>query len=227
MATMYPAPISPGVRTAALEAGRGEHLAPFADFLLRSESVASPRIEYVDAGWKAFGRALAGGKASAEARSQLAAVQALIAMVDSAGTGPITGDTLLTAHTLLMAPDPYAARDSGRFRDVQSWIGGSDYSPRDALYVPPPPDLVAELIDDLLAFVARDDLPIVAQAAIAHAQFESIHPFVDGNGRIGRALLSAVLRGRGLTRRITVPLASVMLADNSPLLRVARRVPRG
>lgn len=69
------------------------------------------------------------------------------------------------------------------------------------------------MIADLLVFVNRDDLPILAQAAIAHAQFESIHPFTDGNGRIGRALISAVLRRRGLTRRVTVPLASVMLAD--------------
>ncbi len=68
-------------------------------------------------------------------------------------------------------------------------------------------------MDDLVAFIERSDLPILAQAAIAHAQFESIHPFTDGNGRIGRAVISAVLRRRGLTRRITVPLASVMLAD--------------
>jgi Fic family protein len=68
-------------------------------------------------------------------------------------------------------------------------------------------------MDDLLAFVGRTDLPILAQAAIAHAQFESIHPFTDGNGRIGRALISAVLRRRGLTQRVTVPLASAMLAD--------------
>lgn len=70
-------------------------------------------------------------------------------------------------------------------------------------------------MDDLIVFVNRTDLPILGQAAIAHAQFESIHPFTDGNGRIGRALISAILRRRGLTRRITVPLASAMLADTS------------
>ncbi len=201
------------IAVARLEAGFGDHLAPLGDFLLRSESVASSKIEHIDAGWRAFGRALAGGKASDEARSQLAAVQALIAMVDAAGDGPITLDTLLDAHRLLMAPDYYTARDGGSVRDVQNWIGGSDYTPIDALYVPPPPELVPELMDDLIAFANRTDLPILAQAAIAHAQFESIHPFVDGNGRIGRALISAILRRRGLTRRITVPLASVMLAD--------------
>ncbi|NLE81996.1 MAG: Fic family protein [Rhodococcus sp.] len=196
-----------------LEAGFGEHLAPLSDFLLRSESVASSKIEHIDAGWRAFGKALAGGKASDEAKSQLAAVKALIAMVDAAGDGPITLENLLGAHRLLMAPDFYTDRDSGAVRDVQNWIGGSDYTPIDALFVPPPPELVGELMVDLLAFAARTDLPILAQAAIAHAQFESIHPFIDGNGRIGRALISAILRHRGLTHRVTVPLASVMLAD--------------
>ncbi|WP_405135736.1 Fic family protein [Nocardia sp. NBC_01388] len=201
------------IAIARLEAGFGEHLAPLADFLLRSESVASSKIEHIDAGWRAFGKAVAGGKASDEAKSQLAAVKALIAMVDAAGAGTIQLDDLLEAHRLLMAVDYYTARDAGQLRDVQNWIGGSDYTPINAAHIPPPPELVAELIADLLVFVNRDDLPILAQAAIAHAQFESIHPFTDGNGRIGRALISAVLRRRGLTRRVTVPLASVMLAD--------------
>ncbi|MEU6564484.1 Fic family protein [Nocardia nova] len=196
-----------------LEVGCGTQLAPLADFLLRSESVASSKIEHIDAGWRAFGKAIAGGKSSDEAQSQLAAVRALVALVDAAGSGPITIDELSTAHRLLMAPDYYAARDGGVLRSVQNWIGGSDFTPIGASHVPPPPELVPALMDDLLAFIERSDLPILAQAAIAHAQFESIHPFTDGNGRIGRAIISAVLRRRGLTQRITVPLASVMLAD--------------
>ncbi|WP_407671259.1 Fic family protein [Nocardia stercoris] len=202
------------ISVARLEAGFGAHLAPLSDFLLRSESVASSKIEHVDAGWRAFARAVGGGNASAEAQSQLAAVRALISMVDAADIGPMTVNTLLEAHRLLMAPDYYAARESGRFREVQNWIGGSDYTPLHAAHIPPP-ELVPDLMDDLLTFANRSDLPILAQAALTHAQFESIHPFTDGNGRIGRALLSAVLRRRGLTRRITVPLASAMLADTS------------
>ncbi|MCX4099023.1 Fic family protein [Nocardia sp. alder85J] len=203
------------IAIAGLEAGFGEHLAPLADFLLRSESVASSKIEHIDAGWRAFSKAVAGGKASNEAKAQLAAVRALIALIDAAGAGPITLVDLLAAHRLLMAPDYYAARDAGQLRDVQNWIGGSDYTPLHAAHVPPPPELVPDLVDDLLVFVNRTDLPILAQAAIAHAQFESIHPFTDGNGRIGRALISAVLHRRGLTRKVTVPLASVMLADTA------------
>ncbi|RIT36772.1 Fic family protein [Mycobacteroides abscessus] len=200
------------IAIARLEAGHGQHLAPLADFLLRSESVASSKIEQIDADWRAFSRAFAGGKASDAARSQLAAARALTAMIDAANSGPVTLDTLLQAHRVLMAPDPYAD-NPGALRTVQNWIGGSDYSPLDAAFIPPPPELVPELVDDLLQFAARTDLPVLAKAAIAHAQFESIHPFVDGNGRIGRALISAILRHSALTERITVPLASVMLAD--------------
>jgi len=200
------------VAVARLEAGFGQHLAPLADFLLRSESVASSKIEHIDAGWRAFGKAFAGGTASVEAASQLAAVRALMRLVEAADAGPLTLEAVLDVHRLLMAPDPYA--DSpGQLRAVQNWIGGSDYTPIGALYIPPPPELVPSLVEDLLVFANRTDLPIVAQAAIAHAQFESIHPFADGNGRIGRALISAILRRRGLTQRVTVPLASVMLAN--------------
>lgn len=200
------------IEVARLEAGWGQYLAPVGDFLLRSESVASSRIEQIDAGWRAFGKAAAGGKATDAARSQLAAVEALGELVATARSRPIGLGEILRAHALLMAPDPYAD-EPGALRSVQNWIGGSDFSPLGASFVPPPPDLVTALMEDLLVFAARDDLPVVAQAAIVHAQFESIHPFIDGNGRIGRAVLSAILRRRGLTRVVTVPIASVMLAD--------------
>lgn len=210
-----------------LEAGAGRHLTPFGEFLLRSESLASSKIEEIDGGWTAFGKALGGGKASAAAQSQLAAVRALTAMVDDAVTRPITAESFLDAHRLLMESDVSNASDAGRFREVQNWIGGSDYSPLGAMFVPPPPELVAPMMEDLMAFIRRTDLPVVAQAAVAHAQFESIHPFVDGNGRIGRALISSVLRRRGLTQRITVPLASVMLADTDKYFAMLTRYRTG
>ena len=91
----------------------------------------------------------------------------------------------------------------GRIRTQQNWIGGSDFNPCSAAFVPPPPEAVPGLLDDLMAFCNQDMLPALAQAAIAHAQFETIHPFVDGNGRTGRVLLHLVLRRRrvGLRRR--------------------------
>jgi Fic family protein len=99
---------------------------------------------------------------------------------------------------------------AGRFREVQNWIGGSDYNPCSASYIPAPPEHVPELLDDLCAFCNTDELPAVAQAAIAHAQFETIHPFVDGNGRTGRVLIHLVLRRRGLSLRVLPPVSLVL-----------------
>lgn len=200
------------IAIARLEAGFGQHLT---GFLLRSEAVLSSKIEHIDAGWTAFAKAVGGAPASDEARSQLAAVRALSALIEAADTGPITLAAVPEAHRFLMAPHYYAEGESGAMRTVQNWFGGSEYTPLDGVLVPPPPEEVSALMTDLLTFVNRTDLPIVAQAAIAHAQFRSIHPFTFGNGQIGWALIGAVLRHRGLTRRITVPLASVMLSDTT------------
>ena len=76
--------------------------------------------------------------------------------------------------------------------------------------MPPPHELVDELLSDLSAFCNEDSLPAIAQAAIAHAQFETIHPFVDGNGRTGRALIHLVLRRRGLAPRILPPVSLIL-----------------
>lgn len=138
------------------------------------------------------------------------ALDHLIASV--AGGADLTLANIHRAHAVLMADDPYEKDYAGRFRDMQNWIGGSDYSPRGALFVPPPPETVDEYMDDLIRFANRDDLSALVQAAVVHAQFESIHPYTDGNGRIGRALVNTVLRRRGVTSRVVVPLASALVA---------------
>jgi Fic family protein len=95
-------------------------------------------------------------------------------------------------------------------RTVQNWIGGSSYNPCSAAFVPPPPETLDALLDDLLAYVNGDDHPALVQAAIAHAQFETIHPFADGNGRTGRALIHVILRRRGLAPRFVPPISLVL-----------------
>ena len=102
---------------------------------------------------------------------------------------------------------------AGRWRNEQVWVGGSSLGPQGAVYVAPHHSRVPALIDDLVAFVDRDDIPVLAHAALAHAQFETIHPFTDGNGRTGRALMQAMLRGKGLTRNVTVPISAGLLVD--------------
>src|SRR6185295_19230001 len=103
----------------------------------------------------------------------------------------------------------------GRVRDVQNWIGGSSFNPCSAAFVPPPPESVEELLEDLCAFVNDDGMPPVAQAALAHAQFETIHPFTDGNGRTGRALIHVILRRRGVAPRLLPPVSLVLATWSS------------
>ncbi len=95
-------------------------------------------------------------------------------------------------------------------RETQNWIGGNDFNPCFAEFVPPPPDHVDTLLRDLCDFTNRDDLPAVVQAALVHAQFETIHPFADGNGRTGRALIHVVLRRRGLATALVPPISLVL-----------------
>ncbi|MGB6712579.1 MAG: Fic family protein, partial [Candidatus Cybelea sp.] len=123
---------------------------------------------------------------------------------------PITVPVLLETHRRLLGGTALGDDHGGRIRDRQNWIGGSSYNPCAAVFVPPPPDIVEDLLADLCAFCNEDSLPPVAQAAIAHAQFENIHPFSDGNGRVGRALIHMVLRSRGLTQRVSPPVSLVL-----------------
>lgn len=193
---------------------RAEHLAGLSELLVRTEAVATSKIERIHADMDDLARAAVGAQAASSAASTIAAAQALTALTTSTdGAKPLTHEAILGAHRRLLGDDPAERDHAGAYRKVQNWVGGSDLTPYGSPHIPPPHRLVAPLMDDLLAFANRDDLSAVAQAAIVHAQFEAIHPFTDGNGRIGRGLIGAVLRRRGLTRSVTVPAAAAMLAD--------------
>ena len=127
--------------------------------------------------------------------------------------GQISLEMLLEVHRRLLA-GTNIEEHGGRNRKVQNWIGGSSYNPCSAAFVPPPPEYVTGLMEDLCEFCNEDSLPAMAQAAIAHAQFETIHPFVDGNGRAGRALIHLVLRRRGYGL-LALPPVSLVLAARS------------
>lgn len=198
---------------AALDHERGAELQALGAILLRTESVASSKIERVEASTDDYARALHGNRSNVAATAMAAATTAIAALITSVDGGkPLHLDAVLDAHRALMLEDRAERAYAGRLRDMQNWIGGSDHSPRNALFVPPPPGMVADYMTDLVAFANRDDVPVLAQAAIAHAQFESIQPFTDGNGRIGRAVINTVLRRRGTTRRVIVPIASALVA---------------
>ena len=180
--------------------------------LLRSEAIASSRIEGIDLSQRNLARALIDPRA---ARGTARAVAANVVAMEQAiaigeGEPEITAADILAIHRTLMAQEP-ARVLPGAFRGEQNWIGGRLLNPSDARYVPPPEDQVEPLMADLVEFLNRDDLPAVAQAAIAHAQFETIHPFIDGNGRVGRCLIHLILRRRGVAP-VFVPPVSIVLA---------------
>jgi len=186
-----------------------------ARLLLRAESVASSRIEGLEIGARRLLRAEAARELGEPARDVTAVevlsnIDAMSAAITEIGPGdPISVTTLLAFQRRLLGNTRQAGH-AGRLREKQNWIGGSDYSPCSAAFVPPPPELVPELMADLCAFCTSESLPAVAQAAIAHAQFETIHPFADGNGRTGRALIQLVLRRRGLATRVMPPVSLVL-----------------
>lgn len=162
--------------------------------LLRAESVASSWIEGLRLSQRRLARAIL--DPAAADRTTRGVVGNILAMERAiqlgASTGAITTADLLELHRILFEGTD-DERFGGRIREGQNWVGGSSVSPRRAEFIPPPASDVPPLLDDLCAFVARTDLPSVAQAAIAHAQFETIHPFLDGNGRVGRLLITLLL----------------------------------
>lgn len=186
-----------------------------ARILLRAEAVASSRIEGLEVGARRLLhaeviRGLKEASSDVTATEVLGNIDAMVYGVDAVEPGgPITVDVLLEVHRRLLA-GTRLEEYGGRFREEQNWIGGSSYNPCSAAFVPPPHEYVEELMADLCAFSSTDDLPAVAQAAIAHAQFETIHPFVDGNGRTGRALIHLILRRRGLAVRVLPPVSLVL-----------------
>ncbi|GAC1404016.1 MAG: Fic family protein [Candidatus Velthaea sp.] len=187
-----------------------------ARILLRAESIASSHIEGLSLSPQRLLRVAINQSEGVDVNDETAIE--VLANVDAMAVavqyeGDISVERLLDIHRHLLAPTRAAAH-AGRIRSEQNWIGGSGYNPIGASFVPPPPELVPGLLEDLAAFSNDDSLPAVAQAAIAHAQFETIHPFADGNGRIGRALIAMILRKRGLGRR-AMPPVSLALATHA------------
>ncbi len=132
---------------------------------------------------------------------------------------PISVRLLCDAHRLLLAGVRGAGKQPGELRSSQNWIGGS--RPGRAVFVPPPPDRVPALLRDLERFIheARPNLPPLVRIALVHVQFETIHPFLDGNGRIGRLLIAALLEQCGLLPEPLVYLSSYLKQNQAEYYR--------
>lgn len=115
---------------------------------------------------------------------------------------PVSVRLIREIHTRLLEGVRGSRMTPGELRRSQNWIGSAGCTLNEATFVPPPPDVVPEALSDLERFLHQeDDLPLLIRVALAHAQFETIHPFLDGNGRIGRLLITFLLCERGALRK--------------------------
>ena len=204
------AAIERGIR--ALNGPGADGLAGIARFLLRSEAIASSRIEGIAPSAQQVALAELGqsetvrgisDQAKLVANNMTVVREATSELVDA---DSLTVDHIIELHRSLLPDQP---RRHG-LRTVQNWIGASNWSPIDADFVPPAPGRVPELMADLVDYLNGAAHAPLIQAAVVHAQFETIHPFTDGNGRVGRALIHTVLARRGLTERAVLPISLVL-----------------
>jgi len=197
-----------------LNARTSPALTPLARLLLRSEAIASSKVEGIQVDIRDLARAEAklesGGKTGESLIEVLANIDAMeLAIEHATNAQSISVENIVDIHKVLME----SARNShvaGAIRKEQNWIGGNDYNPCGANYVPPPPEEVSRLLIDLCDAINEDHLPPVIQAGLVHAQFAAIHPFLDGNGRTGRALIHVVLRRRGIAPQYVPPISIVL-----------------
>ncbi|MGA9277962.1 Fic family protein [Ilumatobacter sp.] len=203
--------VSEDVRTAiaAFDLRVGDTLAPLESLLVRIESSASSRIENVAAPVPDLLIAEIGddqGRSVADVMGNVDATTTAIVLADD-----ISPETILDIHrALLGSTHPVLA---GRWRNEAVWIGSYSGGPPEAEFVPPSVERIPAAIEDLCDFMARTDMPVFIQAMVMHAHFETIHPFADGNGRVGRALVHALLRREGLTKAATLPISAGIVSQ--------------
>lgn len=192
--------------------GAGQ-LESIARLLMRSEAISSsqiegiaPNVDKVVLAELAADEDIRGFKESAEAVARNLQVLRSVEK-DFADAPELTTEMLEQFQRELIGPRGNIPLG---FREIQNWIGGVSRTPIGADFVPPPPEFVTELIQDLCDYLNGATHGTLIQAAIGHAQFETIHPFTDGNGRVGRALIHGVLLRRGLTRQTLLPTSLVL-----------------
>ncbi|MDR3068371.1 MAG: Fic family protein [Cellulomonas sp.] len=186
-------------------------LGPMSSILLRTESTSSSQIENLTVGARQLALAEIDQSGSENAKVVVANVRAMEAALEL--SDHLDEASILRMHEELISRQPGWEQHAGRYRDALVWVGTSSVSPRGALHVAPEAENVPAAMRDLIAFLQRDDLPVLVQAAVAHAQFETIHPFADGNGRTGRAMVHAVLRNKGVLTSTTAPVSAGLLRE--------------
>jgi Fic family protein len=186
-------------------------LGPMSAILLRTESSSSSQIENLTTSARQLALAEIGQSEKPNANTVVGNVRAMEAALKLSDR--IETAAILTMHRELMLHQLGFAQHAGQFRQELVWIGRDNAGPIGADFVAPQYERVPGAVQDIVEFAERDDLPVLVQVAVAHAQFETIHPFVDGNGRTGRALAQAMLRSKRLVEHVTVPISAGLLTD--------------
>lgn len=184
-------------------------LGPMSSILLRTESASSSQIENLTVGARQLALADLDQSTSDNARTVIGNVRAMEAALQLSDR--LDHDAILTMQHVLISAHRGSAAQTGRYRDSLVWVGSSAVSPIGASHIAPQAEHVPGAMNDLIAFMRRSDVPALLQAALAHAQFETIHPFTDGNGRTGRAVVHALLRAKRVVSNTTVPLSAGLL----------------
>lgn len=191
--------------------GSTQGLDGMARFLLRSEAISSSKIEGLA---PAPDKVAIAELVTSDGPAHLGSIAEQVARnvrvlrdvgEELADAGSITVGLLDSLQYLLLQNPSISG-----VRTTQNWIGGSSYSPLSAEFVPPPPAEVPRLMADLVDYANGATHGALVQAALVHAQFETIHPYGDGNGRVGRALIHAVLQRRGLVPSPVLPVSMVL-----------------
>ncbi|WP_411733132.1 Fic family protein [Paeniglutamicibacter sp.] len=189
-------------------------LGPMSTILLRTESASSSQIEQLSTSARQLALAEIDESEKQNALTVIGNVRAMEAALRLSER--LDRDSILAMHKELLSHQIDMAEEAGRFREELVWIGGTDTAgPLGASFIAAQHSRVVPAIDDLVVFMNRQDIPALAQIAIAHAQFETIHPFVDGNGRTGRALAQSMLRNKKLSMHATAPISAGILRNTS------------
>jgi Fic family protein len=183
----------------------------FPTVLLRSESAASSQIENLTSSIRNIALAELSSKAPQNAQLIARNVAAMRTALKTSESISIT--TILKIHKELMQLSP--TNFAGEFRNQAVWIGGTNYSPHEAIFVPPHHSRLKYYMNDLIAYANRFDVNPIVKAAIIHAQFETIHPFIDGNGRTGRTLIHKSLKDDGVLQTVALPISAGLLNNTN------------
>ena len=177
----------------------------FVAMYVKKEALLSSQIEGTQASLRGvleFEADMKPGEDVNEVREVVNYIQAMGHGMEKLTFAPFSQDLLNEIHRFLIKDTRGSARHPGNIRTLQNWIGVPGTTIYDAIFVPPPPENVPEILDGLMDFVTRKDkIPSLVKVALIHAQFETIHPYYDGNGRMGRLLITFYLYYKGILSR--------------------------